>query len=385
MLEWLKGRPRALVWDGSLRRDLVFVITSVVTAVVAPGAALKVATSAVLLVAFVAFLLVTRGPQPTHQAALVVCAACSLASILLSHNGIGPAPFLLCVIYTRVAFKGQAGRVLTGILAVGFAVVIAWISRSPVGLLAGIGVPVLATRKVEQDQLKIERDRAVRLLGELELARDAEAQAAALRERGRIARDMHDVLAHSLAGLSLQLQAVRALAAREKVGPEVTEPLDRAAELARIGVEEAKAAVGALRDGPGSQVLLGLAQLPALIDRFPGRAVLGVTGEPLPLDPAAEHAIYRAVQESLTNATRYAPDSPVRVELDWQAARLRVVITDEGPGTQQVETGMGSGTGLQGMKERLAAVGGEVRSGPLPPGWRTEVLLPFDAEIAAAP
>ena len=385
MLQWLKGRLRALLWDTATLRDSIFVITSVVTAAVAPSAALKIATSAVLLVAFVAFLVLTRGPKRAHQAALLICAGCSLASISLSHNGIGPAPFLLCTVYTRVVFEGLAGRVFTALLGVAFAVTVAWISRSAVGLLSGVAVPVLASRRLEQDQLKIERDRAVRLLGELELARDAEAQAAALRERGRIAREMHDVLAHSLAGLSLQLQAVRALAAREKVGPEVTEPLDRAAELARIGVEEAKAAVGALRDGPGSQLALGLAQLPALIARFPGQASLEVEGEPRPVDAAAGHAIYRAVQESLTNATRYAPGSPVRVELHWQARHLRALITDEGPGTHQVVTGLGSGTGLQGMRERLQAVGGDVRSGPLPTGWQTEILLPLAARISATP
>ena len=155
--------------------------------------------------------------------------------------------------YTRAVFPGELGRWITGALGVAFGVAVAWVEpHARSGLLAGFAVPFLALRRLEQVELRAERDRAVALLAELEKARDAQAQAAALAERGRIAREMHDVLAHSLAGLSLQLQAVRAVASRENVGPAVTVPLDRAAELARTGVEEAKAVVGALRDDPGA-------------------------------------------------------------------------------------------------------------------------------------
>ena len=188
-------------------------------------------------------------------------------------------------------------------------------------------MPILARRRLDQEALQAERDRALALLAELEAARDAQAQAAALEERGRIAREMHDVLAHSLAGLSLQLQAVRAVAGREGVGPAVLEPLDRAAELARTGVDEAKAAVSALRETPP----LGIDDLPSLVERFPGDARFVTTGSALAVDPVLGHALYRAVQESLTNAARYAPGSPVRVELSWDLSGPVVTVTDEGP------------------------------------------------------
>ena len=202
---------------------------------------------------------------------------------------------------------------------IAFGGVIGWISQSVAGLLAGTGIPLLVQRAVEHRDLVQERDRAQALLAEVQAGREAETQAAALRERGRIAREMHDVLAHSLAGLSVQLQAVRAVAARERVGPAVLEPLDKAAALAREGLGEARAAVSALRDPVG----LGLDALPALVERHPGTAVLDETGTRGQVSVDAAHAVYRAVQESLTNAARYAPGSVVRVALEWQPTPSR--------------------------------------------------------------
>ena len=101
----------------------------------------------------------------------------------------------MCSVFLRVTFKGRAGIVVTGIVAIAFAVGIVWIANSAVGVLAGLGVPMLAQRRLDQEELQAERDRALALLAELEAARDAQAQAAALEERGRIAREMHDVLA----------------------------------------------------------------------------------------------------------------------------------------------------------------------------------------------
>jgi signal transduction histidine kinase len=369
VLDWL----RRSLWDARQPREAVFAILAVVSVVAAPSASRKWATAGVLLFAFLAYLVLSRGPERYGKAALLCCIGGGMASILLAPNGVGEWPVLMCAVYCRVTFKGRAGEAVTVALAVVFAAGIVWISHSAVGVLAGLGVPVLAQRRLDQDQLQAERDRALALLAELEAARDAQAQAAALEERGRIARDMHDVLAHSLAGLSLQLQAVRAVAAREGVGTAVIEPLDRAAELARSGVEEAKAAVGALRETPP----LGLADVPLLIERFPGAATLTTEGQPSPIDPELGHALYRAVQESLTNAARYAPGSTVRVSLAWAPERLSVRIEDDGPGDRHVVAGQGTGLGLAGMRERLAAAGARLEAGPWERGWRTEVAVPL--------
>src|SRR5581483_4573125 len=185
---------------------------------------------------------------------------------------------------------------------------------------------------------------------------------------------MHDVLAHSLAGLSVQLQAVRALATREGVGPAVLDPLDKAAELARAGLGEARAAVGALRAPVG----LGLAELPALVRRHPGETTFDETGTPGEVTAEAGHAVYRAVQESLTNSARYAPGSPVAVALRWSADGLTVTVADHGPGPdREPVTGVGTGLGLAGMTERLEQAGGRLTAGPRPGGgWQVELTVP---------
>src|SRR6185312_17164911 len=157
-------------------------------------------------------------------------------------------------------------------------------------------------------------------------------------------------LAHSLAGLSLQLQAARAVAAKEGASADVLGPLDRAADLARDGVAEARAAVGTLRDPVG----LGVTDLGALVDRHPGDAQLHVTGTPALVAPEAGHAVYRAVQEALTNAARYAPGSAVTVTQRWGPESLEVVVADSGPAPdREVVRGQGTGLGLAGMAERI--------------------------------
>jgi len=101
------------------------------------------------------------------------------------------------------------------------------------------------------------------------------------------------------------------------------------------------------------------------------------------VSPEAGHAAYRAVQEALTNAARYAPGSHVTVSLCWTAAWLVVRIEDTGPGLgHEVVRGQGSGLGLAGMHERMAAVGGTVRAGPRPGGgWSVELQVPVADEL----
>ena len=359
--------PRAI-------RILAWVVILAITVAAGHRVTVSVAGGIVMALAVVGIQASTLRQPAVQAAGAVLATACGLAVIPLIPAGLGVIPVLVAAARFPSVFSARWRQVMTVVTTIGFGADIAWISRSVAGAVAGLVVPLLVQRAEEHRQLIAERDRAQALLAELQATREAEAQAAALRERGRIARDMHDVLAHSLAGLSLQLQAARAVAAREGASTQVLAPLDTAAALARDGLAEARSAVSALRDPVG----LGLDALPALVDRFPGAAALITDGTPGELGPEAAHAVYRAVQEALTNAARYAPGAAVTVSVSWAVQRLRVTVADTGlgPGRQPVET-QGTGLGLAGMSERLRAAGGSVRSGPQPAGgWQVELEVP---------
>lgn len=352
------------------------------TAAAAHGIPARVVTLVLMLAAAGAVQFVRHHDARVRVTTMLVATLFGLLACLLAHAGLGEIPVLVAAGRAPEAFGGRALRVFVVADTIAFGGVIGWISQSVAGLLAGTGVPLLVQRAVEHRDLVQERDRARALLAEVQAGREAETQAAALRERGRIAREMHDVLAHSLAGLSVQLQAARAVAARERVGPTVLEPMDKAAALAREGLGEARAAVSALRDPVG----LGLDALPALVERHPGTAVLDETGARGQVSVDAAHAVYRAVQESLTNAARYAPGSVVRVTLEWQASALAVTVTDDGPAPgREAVGGQGTGLGLAGMAERVEQAGGVLHTGPRAGGgWQTAIELPLtDAPVVA--
>jgi signal transduction histidine kinase len=377
--------PNAQGWPRNLPtwwRVIAWVGLTVYTAVEAVSLWEQITAGLAMAAGAVAMQLTASERARVRTAAVTVATICGYAALLLAPHGIAEA--LIVVAASRIpnGFSGRAQVVATTVDAIGFAVAIGWVSHSVAGLLSGTAIPLLVQRAAEQKQLVAERDRAQALLAEVQGGREAEAQAAALRERGRIARDLHDVLAHSLAGLSVQLQAVRAVAAREGVGPAVLEPLDKAALLARDGLTEAREAVATLRDPIG----LGLDAVPALVERHPGAARLVVSGTPAAVVPEAGHAVYRAVQESLTNAARYAPGSPVQVGLDWAPEQLTVRVDDAGlPLGHTAVAGVGTGLGLAGMDERVQQAGGALHAGPRPDGgWRVEITVPAGPNAVGA-
>jgi signal transduction histidine kinase len=371
-------------WRTVERSDLIgaaAMVTCVVVSVVAThGTSLKVVVGVLGACAELGLVLSGR-ILPTRLAWLGVALAigAGFAMILLAPDGLGEVPVLVGAAALPMSIQpGPVRSACVAVVAVGFGVTVAVISGSLAGLLAAIGAWFVADGSVGHADLQAERDRAVALLAEVEASRAARQEAAALEERGRIAREMHDVLAHSLAGLSMQLQAVRAIAQRDGAPASLVEPLDRAAELARDGVQEARAAVGALRAAP----LWGIDDVKGLISGFPGDARLRIGGPEGRLTPEAGHAVYRAVQEALTNAARYATGSGIEVNMVWEEREVRVVVRDHGLPVGHSASGVqGSGTGLRGMTERIEAVGGSLTAGPASEGagWRIALRVPVVA------
>lgn len=232
-----------------------------------------------------------------------------------------------------------------------------------------------------------------------EVARDATERAmadtlhehVARGERARIARELHDVVAHHISMISVQAETARLTT------PGMSEAGARRlldiGDTARAALTEMRRLLGVLREDAGTPPVTrrpqpGLTQLNELLDEAreaTGAATrLIVSGPVVTLDPGVELTSYRIVQEALTNARRHAPGAAVDVELRYHPEVLEVRIRDNGPGPGPGTESRSSGHGLLGMRERVAAVGGELRVGPAPGGgFLVEARLPLAAPEAA--
>lgn len=205
-------------------------------------------------------------------------------------------------------------------------------------------------------------------------------------ERARIARELHDVVAHHISMVAVQAETARLTTPGMPAAG--AQRLSSIGDTARAALTEMRRLLGVLREDTGSdtadrQPQPGLRQLVDLLDEARDASGTGtrliVRGRQSALDPGVELAAYRIVQEALTNARRHAPGAAVDVELHYAADTVALRIRDNGPGPPtSPPTG---GHGLAGMRERAAAVGGELRTGPAHGGgFLVETVLPTRAE-----
>jgi signal transduction histidine kinase len=205
---------------------------------------------------------------------------------------------------------------------------------------------------------------------------------AAMGERARIARDLHDVVAHHVSAIAVQAETARLTT--EGMPDEGRAHLEAIGRTARDALGEMRRLLGVLRedaDGePERAPQPGLARLHELIEtaRATGSRVrLSVHGQVTPLPPGIDLCAYRILQEALTNARRHAPGADVEVELGYGADTLRLRVRDEGPGPGEAQL---DGHGLLGMRERAIMVGGTLTVGPAPGGgFVVEAELPVPA------
>ncbi|HEY7813596.1 MAG TPA: histidine kinase, partial [Nakamurella sp.] len=205
-------------------------------------------------------------------------------------------------------------------------------------------------------------------------AREEHAKAAALAERARIAREVHDVLAHSLSALSLNLQGARLMLARDGASEQAQEQVRRAQRLAAEGLAEARRAVAALREDPvpAARAIADLVTSARLETGTPTE--LTVDGTPRDLPGSTEDALYRTTQEALSNARKHAPGAPVQVRLAYGDNRTELTVTDH-IGHRAADP-MPDGYGLTGMRERAELIGGELHTGPTDSGWQVRLVVP---------
>jgi signal transduction histidine kinase len=223
-------------------------------------------------------------------------------------------------------------------------------------------------------QFRIGQARAERLVEELEASREAQGQAVALRERQHLAREMHDVLAHSLSALAVQLEGARLLARSTGADPSVVEAVERSHHLARGGLGEARRAIEALRGGdmPGPDRLGALAE--QFREQTGVETQLAFDGRPRELPSEARLAVYRTAQEALTNVRRHAAAERVDVHLRYADDGTWLTVEDRGRPAEGAEPGQGYG--LTGMRERAELLGGRLAAAPTDDGFRVELYLP---------
>ncbi|MER7752902.1 histidine kinase [Kitasatospora sp. NPDC097643] len=222
------------------------------------------------------------------------------------------------------------------------------------------------------------RGTARRLLAQERAARAAEAESAALAERARIAREIHDVLAHSLSAQLVHLEAARLMLDAGTDREQIRERVVAARRMARDGLAETRQALSALRGEltPVGEFLVELTGRE--------RAALTVTGTPRPLPAEASLAVRRTAQEAVTNVRKHAPGARCSVELRYlpDAVELEVRNTRAPRGQSAAElsapelAGSGSGYGLLGMRERAELLGGTLLAGPEDGGWRVLLRVP---------
>ena len=210
-------------------------------------------------------------------------------------------------------------------------------------------------------------------LAEAQHAKEEQARAATLAERARIAREIHDILAHALAALSVQLETVDALIERGRA-EQARQTLGRARQLTREGLAETRRAVSALRGDPlPMPQLLQLLASGYTADTGAGASV-ELTGEQRPLNPDVGLVFYRTAQEAMTNVRKHAPGATVTMILGYGAAEVSLAVINRGGGASVVD--VPSGYGLTGLRERAELASGHFDAGPVDGGWRVAVEVP---------
>ncbi|WP_051939256.1 sensor histidine kinase [Phaeacidiphilus oryzae] len=356
-----------------------------------PGLAAPVA----LAVATLAWLALIAGARGAGAAA-VVAAMCAAGAVVAVTDTNGLIFTGVAASTAAVAFEPVAALVLAtaGPVAYCLAAVphgpfpgrlLATAAVALAGLVAGASRREIDQRARHSTLVATERRRTALARAEAELAD----------ERNRLGRELHDVLAHTLGALSIQLTAIDTLARTDAPREKLLTQIELGHELVGTGLDEARQAVRALR-GEDRPLTARLERLCAL-----HQAELSLDGDRRDLDADSALALYRLVQEGLTNAARHAPGAPTGVRIHFGAGDVTATVDNARPSRgpsplsspspspvpdpPETPGASGGGYGLQGMRERIEQAGGELRAGPgLDGGWQITARIPYRGDRLAA-
>lgn len=310
------------------------------------------------------------GPTVAEVLAFVITVFTVAAHRALAVSAVGGALALAAYIVMELATPGElsyVGVVTNTALITG----VWWLGRS------------LRLRRAYLAELEYRAER-------LERARDSDARTARVEERSRIARELHDVVAHHVSVMTVQAGAARRI--MDKDPGSAREAMVTIEDVGRTTLDEMRRIVGVLRTerdtkavGPELSPQPGVQEVGALVDhvRETGLSVqLWVEGEPRPLPTGVNLAAYRLVQEALTNSLKHAgPQARAWVRINYGSRGLMVEIEDDGRGVAAAlaDNGERPGHGLVGMRERVALYGGELRIGPRScGGFEVRARFPLD-------
>jgi len=323
------------------------------------------AVAALVSVAAAAALVLQRGP-------LLVLAAIATAGVAVLGHGMSSniGWFAVCLLAAWCVLIGgrRDGLIyLAGVLAL-FAGEWLWVTSDPGwgAWMAGTTLTVLAGLLIRHE---------IDLVFQLRAAQAGLAERARAEERNRIARELHDVIAHTLTVSLLHVTSARL--AVEHDPADAARALAEAERLGQESLAEVRLAVGMLRhpgDSSRTAPLPGADGLPALVERFQAAGAdvsLTVAGETSRLPATTGLAVYRILQEALTNAVRHAPGAPTEVRLTVGAGTVGLTVDSSG------EPGTGSGVGVLSMRERAESLGGSCQAGPGGRGWLVQATLPL--------
>ena len=322
-----------------------------------------------------------RAPVVVLGVLLAVSAAADEAYAIMDEAG-SPFAALLLGLYAAGAYSRRSqAKVAAAIMVAYLVVFLVTTEDSAVGdffFIGGIMFGVFGAATVVRSRQEMATALAARTV-ELEHEREEKAKLAVAEERARIARELHDVVAHNLSIMVVQAGAERRVVADER--PETAEVLATIEETGRTAMAEMRRLLGMLRRSDDELALApqpSLEHLDTLAEqvREAGLPVeLRVEGEPRALPPGIDLSAYRIVQEALTNALKHAGPARARVTVRYGESELDIEIADDGSGAE--EPAPAGGHGLVGMRERVALFGGDLATGRrLGGGYAVRARLP---------
>ncbi|TRV75948.1 two-component sensor histidine kinase [Streptomyces sp. 130] len=392
--QWLRGHPLAL--DGALALGVL--VAMVFGSFVDPGGhdgptfgARTPAASSLLLMVLSALALIRRRREP-----LAVLAATGALTVVELVTADPPAPVVMSAVIALYTVAARTDRPTTwrvGLLTMAALTAAAmlfgsppWYSQENLGVFAWTGMAGAAGDAVRSRRAFVDaiRERAERA----ERTREEEARRRVAEERLRIARDLHDVVAHHIA--LVNVQAGVAAHVMDRRPDQAKQALAHVREASRSALNELRATVGLLRQSGDPEAPTepapGLAVLGQLVESvrqagLPVEVACAAEGEP-PLPSAVDLAAYRVIQEALTNVRKHAgPGAKAEVSVVRVGATAEVMVLDNGRGNPAGgDSASGGGHGLLGMRERVTALGGTLTAGPrYGGGFRVHAILPVEA------